>query len=153
MTASTGEDREPLTAGSLAPHRPIPADTFSARLMLARMHAGHLSIREAADRCGLNYASWANWEQGKRPRDLLAVVAAISDGLEINHDWLLFGGPLTGPRGVPTSRKTTGPSGDTVAYPHRTKRPTPTHPIGRPRTGAPGAVPRRAVRVPTLVAA
>lgn len=73
----------------------VPSDTFAARLMLARHHAGRLSQREAAVKCGLNYASWSNWEDGRHPRDLLDVVRKIADGLEINHEWLLFGGALT----------------------------------------------------------
>jgi hypothetical protein len=72
----------------------IPADTFAARLRLARMFAGDVSIREAAPRCGLNYGSWTGWERGALPRDLLAVVEAVSEGLDIDRDWLLFGGPL-----------------------------------------------------------
>lgn len=79
--------------------RTIPADTLRARLKLARMHAGDLTIREAADRCGLIHASWANWEKGMEPRGLVDIVDAISEGLGIDRDWLLFGGPLTQPEG------------------------------------------------------
>jgi hypothetical protein len=155
MTPTGGGDERELVAGAQSAEAKgaIPADTFAARLMLARMHAGHLSIREAADKCGIGRGAWTNWEHGARPVDRLEICRAIADALEIDYNWLLFGGPLTGPRGVPTSRKTTGPSGDTVAYPHRATRPTPTHPNGRPRTGSPSGAPRRAVRVPTLVAA
>lgn len=149
MTASTGEDREPKTSATTpTPQRAIPADTFAARLMLARMHAGHLSIREAAERTGLNYASWANWEQGMRPRDLLAIVAKVSDGLEVDHDWLLFGGPLAGARGMPTR-----PGRDTVRYRQVTDRPMSTRPDGRPRTGSRPDGPRRPVRISSPTAA
>lgn len=72
----------------------VPADTFAARLALARMHADNITIRDAAERCGLNYGSWSNWERGKKPRDLLETVEAISEGLGVDRDWLLFGGPL-----------------------------------------------------------
>lgn len=73
----------------------IPHDTFAARLMLARLHAGNLTIQDAAEKCGLINQSWSNWERGMKPRDLLDVVQAISGGLGIDQNWLLFGGPLT----------------------------------------------------------
>lgn len=99
MTASTGE-----TTGQVeqTPRRGIPADTYAHRLMLARAHAGNLSIREAAERAGLNYASWANWEQGTRSRTLVEDVQAISEALGVDRDWLMYGGPLT--RVPPTQR-------------------------------------------------
>jgi len=58
------------------------------------MHADDCTIREAADRCGLNYGSWSNWERGMEPRGLLDVVEKISQGLGVNREWLLYGGPL-----------------------------------------------------------
>lgn len=97
----------------------IPADTFSNRLILARVHAGWLTVKEAAERCGLNYGSWSNWERGARPRDLLDVVQKIADGLQIDHEWLLFGGPLLGARGRPAKR----PGEDTVRYRNAPKVP------------------------------
>ena len=75
----------------------IPADTFGHRLMLARADGGNLTIREAADKCGLNYGSWSNWERGSLPRDKVEVVEAIAEGLGVDRDWLLHGGPLTRP--------------------------------------------------------
>lgn len=75
----------------------IPADTFGVRLMLVRAHAGHITVKDAAEKCGLNYGSWSNWERGKMPRDLLDVVESISEGLGIDRDWLLHGGALTRP--------------------------------------------------------
>lgn len=156
MTASTGENREPSTAATPDTQRAVPADTLAARLMLSRMHAGHLSIREAADRCGLIHASWANWEQGMRPRDLLAVVHAISDGLDIDHDWLLFGGPLVGSRGTPTGRRTgtaEEPGKVTREYPAAAVRPRDTRPPGGPPKTPPVPGTRRAVRVDQLLAA
>jgi transcriptional regulator with XRE-family HTH domain len=104
-TASTGEDRERELAASEEPRRgDIPADTFANRLLLARTHAGWLTVKEAAERCGLNYGSWSNWERGARPRDLLDVAQKVADGLRIDHEWLLFGGPLLGARGRPAKR-------------------------------------------------
>lgn len=72
----------------------IPADTFGHRIMLARAEAGNLTIEQAATRCGLLSQSWGGWERGRMPRDKVDVADAISDGLEIDRDWLLHGGPL-----------------------------------------------------------
>jgi transcriptional regulator with XRE-family HTH domain len=73
----------------------IPADSFAARLMLARMHAGHLSIRDAAERCGLGRGAWTNWEKGALPGDIIGVATVIADKLGVDRDWLLFGGTLS----------------------------------------------------------
>ena len=81
----------------------IPADTFDHRLMLARSHAGRLTIQEAAAKCGFNHQSWSNWERGRIPRDKVDVAEAIAEALNIDRDWLLHGGPLERPatrRGV-----------------------------------------------------
>lgn len=75
----------------------VPEDTYAHRLMLVRAHAGHLSIREAAEKCGLNYASWANWERGARSRSMVEDAEVISDEFGIDRDWLLHGGALTRP--------------------------------------------------------
>lgn len=92
MTTSTGESAADLRE---QPGRgAIPADTFAARLRLVRMHAGDLTILEAAERTGLNYGSWSNWERGMMPRDLRDVVLAITGALGIDRDWLMYGGPL-----------------------------------------------------------
>jgi transcriptional regulator with XRE-family HTH domain len=72
----------------------IPADTFEARLMLARLHAGRMSIREAAQLCGFTNESWSNWERGKMPRDKLGVAEVVSERLRVDFDWLLRGGAL-----------------------------------------------------------
>lgn len=135
----------------------IPGDTLANRLMLARAHAGYLTVKEAAERCGVNYGSWSNWERGALPRDLLDVVQKVATGLRINRNWLLFGGPLLPSRGKPTKR----PGSVTLTYPplaSRTSqssvRPTDNRPngVGHSRSAisstrpvSPGA--RRAVRV------
>lgn len=75
--------------------RPVPADTFAGRLMLTRLHAGGLTIQEAAARAGLLNQSWSNWERGKQPRDKEDVVTAISEALDVDRDWLMWGGPLS----------------------------------------------------------
>jgi len=141
MTAIPGDSPEER-------RRPIPADTFGVRLAIARMHAGHLTIREAAELCGLNYGSWSNWENGSKPRELLDVVGAVSEGLDVDHDWLLFGGPLTSGRGEPT--KSQRPL--RRRYSDLAERPTPTGPDRKPtgrlkrpaqRPGSPPAEDRR----------
>jgi transcriptional regulator with XRE-family HTH domain len=120
------------------------------RLAIARMHAGHLTIREAAEKCGLNHASWSNWEQGSRPRDLLGVVHAISEGLDVDHDWLLWGGRLAGPRGMPTKRT----AEDNRRFPEVNVRPKDGRPKTRPDQGqgraTTGPTPRRPVRISNL---
>jgi transcriptional regulator with XRE-family HTH domain len=89
-TTSTG-------AHAAAPHESgwIPIDTFAVRVNLARIHLG-LTVKEAAERCGLNYGSWSKWERGSMPRNLLEIVDKISLGLGVNREWLLVGGPLAG---------------------------------------------------------
>ena len=93
----------------------VPEDTYANRLILARAHAGHLSQRAAAERCGLNDANWANWERGMRPRTMVEDAAAIAEGLNVDRDWLLHGGPLTAP--VRPSRRVR------LTYPRRSLRP------------------------------
>ena len=158
MTSPTPEDgigREPDPSTTADGAGDIPGDTLANRLMLARTHAGYLTVKEAAERCGVNYGSWSNWERGAQPRDLLDTVQKISDGLRINHQWLLFGGPLMAGRGRPTKRTgaVTGPYPMTpVGSPPSSVRPADTRPKGplksryatnRPNPGAG----RRAVRV------
>lgn len=92
MDEETGEDREGRVV------RKIPTDTFAHRLILARSEAGHLTIQQAAARCGLRHQSWSNWERGMVPRgDQVELAEVIAEGLGIDRDWLLFGGPLTRP--------------------------------------------------------
>jgi transcriptional regulator with XRE-family HTH domain len=82
--------------------RRVPADTFAHRLLLARAEAGNLTIDDAAKRCTLGAQNWSNWEKGRIPRDKVEVAEAISEGLGIDRDWLLHGGPLTP---APSGRK------------------------------------------------
>jgi hypothetical protein len=82
----------------------IPADTLANRLMLARAHAGHLSIREAADLCEIGRGAWTNWEKGARPADIIDVATVVADKLGVDRDWLLFGGQLGQAEGRPTRR-------------------------------------------------
>ena len=94
--------------------RTIPADTFAHRLLLIRAERG-ITLREAAEKCGLNYGSWNTWEHGALPRDILDVTEAIAEGLGVDRDWLLHGGPLTAP--VRPARRVR------LTYPRRSLRP------------------------------
>lgn len=76
--------------------RRIPQDTFAHRLLLARADSS-LTIDDAAKRCGLGAQNWSNWEHGRVPRDILDVAEAVAEGLNVDRDWLLHGGPLTAP--------------------------------------------------------
>lgn len=148
MTATPGDAHNERDETQTQRRRPIPADTLAVRLAIARMHAGHLTIREASERCGLNYGSWSNWENGSKPRDLLDVVGAVSEGLDVDHDWLLFGGPLTGGRGVPTDRA----GRLNMRYPPAAVRPGSGRPNGRPEPGQrPGVPPRPEQRRPVRI--
>jgi hypothetical protein len=142
MTANTGErDEHTNAANAHLPEGPgdIPADTFAARLVLARHHAGRLSIETAADRCGLNSENWRRWEGGAQPRDKVEVGHAIATGLDMNLNWLLFGGALLSARGKSTKR----PSRDTDGYRLPPVRPTVTRSNGRPVPGSPALSVRR----------
>lgn len=154
MTTGTGESRERANAaGTEDVRRDIPSDTFAARLVLVRHHAGRMSIEQAAKACGLNSGNWVRWEDGARPRDRIEVSQQISEALNIDLDWLMFGGALLGSRGRPADR----PAGTTRRYSHlsfdrppATVRPTKTGPKTRSdphRPIQPVAPGRRAVRV------
>lgn len=159
MTANrgeTGEVRE--TAADQLPHKAqadellvagqrgrVPADTFSNRLLLARAMAGHLSIREACERTGLNRGNWQGWERGLRPRDQVEISRLIANELDVDFNWLLLGGPLEGPRGRVVTKR---PGTDRVTYfavPTRPKsdRPKVRGDSPRPISPQPGQ-PRRA---------
>lgn len=68
----------------------VPANTFATRLILVRRELG-ISVKEAAARAGLHYATWSTWENGRKPADMPTVVKAISDGLGVDRDWLMWG--------------------------------------------------------------
>lgn len=71
----------------------VPSDTFGARLALLRRQL-RLTTEEIADLCGLNRGTWQTWEKGASPRNMNAVVAAISLATGVDKDWLMWGGPL-----------------------------------------------------------
>src|ERR1044072_9203011 len=114
----------------------IPADSFSNRLMLARAHAGHLSIREAADLCDLGRGAWTNWEKGARPADIIDIATVVADKLGVDRDWLLFGGQLAEAesrqsRRIRSVKEPYISDGDHLTS--RGERPTRTSPVRQPR--------------------
>lgn len=145
MTANTGE---PNTEAPAATRRGrVPADTFSNRLTLARKLEG-LSIKEAVaqvnERTGTRFteSSWSNWEAGMRPRNEADVMQAVAWGLDVDEEWLFWGGPLEGPKGRPVRPVTKRSGTDTLQYspkPTRpmSRRPTNTRPAGRGDTVRP----------------
>ena len=68
----------------------VPTDTFANRLVLVRRELD-ITVREAADRTGLHYATWSTWENGRKPADMVAVVDAIAGGLGVDRAWLMWG--------------------------------------------------------------
>lgn len=74
----------------------MPTDTFGNRLVLIRREK-HLTVKEAAALCGVHYATWSTWENGTKPGDMAGVVSTISRCLRVRRDWLMWGGPLSGP--------------------------------------------------------
>lgn len=68
----------------------IPEDTLASRLVQLR-HGLGLTQAEAAEKCDLDDGSWSNWERGARPRDMVDVVAKITDALHVDRDWLMWG--------------------------------------------------------------
>lgn len=131
--------------GDAAQRGAIPVDSFANRLMLARAHAGHLSIRDAAELCDIGRGAWTNWEKGAKPSDIIDIATAVADKLGVDRDWLLFGGQL-GEAEVRQPRRRGGRSRSTHGYstvtdhlpahtyPERGNRP-PGRPSGATRPG------------------
>jgi transcriptional regulator with XRE-family HTH domain len=69
----------------------VPSNTFANRLVLVRRELGGMSVKAASMRCGLNYATWSTWENGRTPANMAAVVEAIAAGLGVDRDWLMWG--------------------------------------------------------------
>lgn len=96
------------TAANSAPWR--PADSLANRLRLVRAEKG-LSQKEAAFACGISPRVWQNAEDGRSIRDEVQVLAAIAGYLEVDRDWLVWGGPLNAENPHPD-----GPDGGTVRH-------------------------------------
>lgn len=152
MTA-TGEERgRELAAPDQQRRGRVPADTLANRLMLARALAGHLSIREAAELCGLGRGAWTNWERGARPADVLEIVPLIAERLDVDEHWLLWGGPLEGPRGRVVAKRPTSDRQPYLPGAGRTGSTRPKVRTDQPRPISPAAPSRRANRVSSVPA-
>lgn len=82
--------------------RNIPVDTLELRLVIARMHAGGITAKEAAMRVGVSGQTWRNWEDGdsagaRKP----AMLHFIAQQLDVDETWLREGGPLARSRPLP----------------------------------------------------
>ena len=71
----------------------VPTDSLANRLLLIRRELG-LSQREAAQRCGVGFGSWQSWENGAAPRNALRDLVSVAGALNVDRDWLMFGGAL-----------------------------------------------------------
>lgn len=67
-----------------------PPDAFGLRLVHLRKHLKLSSVAIAA-LCDLKPSTWASWETGARPQDLIGVVNKIVAATGVDRDWLLFG--------------------------------------------------------------
>ena len=148
MTANPGDNAERVTSPNET-RGSIPADTFSARLVLVRHFAGRLSIEKAAAQAGLDSEGWRRWEDGAKPRDKTDVALAIANAFGIDMHWLLWGGPLS--PSVRPGRVTKRPGEATLRYSPVAVRPRDNRPNGRSETvhsrATTGPSPRRPVRI------
>jgi transcriptional regulator with XRE-family HTH domain len=84
---------------TLATNEPwVPTQTFGTRLLLVRRELG-VTVKEAATKCGIHYATWSTWENGSKPSDMVRVVDDISTGLGVDRQWLMWGQPGSAPQG------------------------------------------------------
>ncbi len=65
-----------------------PGESWGLRLAAVRQVMGW-NVAEAARACGLAQASWANWEDGKNPRDPITVVKKVAAATGVDQLWLL----------------------------------------------------------------
>ena len=92
-----------LLVMSIDQARAVPTETFGLRLKIARWHAGDITIAKAAELCDLKPATWSTWERGvANPPHMRAVCLAVAEGLGVDVEWLMRGGPL-GDASAPTS--------------------------------------------------
>lgn len=71
----------------------IPTDTFGTRLFIIRKQR-ELTVEAVAKICGVAQPTWTTWEKGAHPRDLVGTVRKIAEALDVDRDWLMWGGPL-----------------------------------------------------------
>ncbi len=75
----------------------VPRQTFGIRLILIRRELG-FTVKQAAERCGIHYATWSTWENGAKPADLVRAVTDIANALGVDRDWLMWGQTQNAPR-------------------------------------------------------
>src|SRR5690242_5722938 len=75
----------------------VPSNTFATRLILVRRELG-LNVKQAAKLCGVHYATWSTWENGRKPNDMGDVVERISQKLRVDREWLMWGQTSRDPR-------------------------------------------------------
>jgi transcriptional regulator with XRE-family HTH domain len=80
----------------------VPRDTLAMRVLIARHERG-LSQRAAALLCGLTFGEWQGIEDGRAATSLDQKVIKIAAGLGYSREWLMWGGPLSGPSNEPGS--------------------------------------------------
>ena len=78
----------------------VPTDTFANRLVLIRRELG-MTVKAAAEATGIHYATWSTWENGSKPADIVHVVTNISEALNVDRDWLMWGKTNNSPRQGP----------------------------------------------------
>ena len=65
-----------------------PRNDFAERLAIVRIRRGW-NVKEAALACGLSPSTWAAWEAGRKPPDMLDVAHKIADHSGCSLMWLL----------------------------------------------------------------
>lgn len=92
-------DHDPMTVQETGSWR--PTDSLANRLYLVRREK-RLSQRAAADLCGITFGEWQSIEDGRSARGLDEKVLAIARNLDVDRDWLMWGGPLNSSGGPPS---------------------------------------------------
>lgn len=75
----------------------VPSDLeFGTRLAMIRQKM-QWNLSQAALECGLGQNDWARYEDGVKPRDIVAVADKISGRTGVDYSWLLIGVPSPPP--------------------------------------------------------
>ena len=81
---------------AVTPMPRVPRDTLAIRLLVMRHELGW-SQRQAAEETGVPFGVWQGMEAGRETRNLGQHIAAISERTGYRRDWLMWGGPFSGP--------------------------------------------------------
>lgn len=93
----------------------IPSDNFGSRLFLVRRQK-RMTVEQIAKLCGIAQPTWTTWENGARPRDMVATIGKIVAATGVDRDWLMWGGPLSDASSSGGSGDLTGRSGWSAFY-------------------------------------